>query len=100
MNAWKGDTLTTYTGKAVTAVDLGAIVDLEYFDNLDEPVLLTRRQWAITAVDHIVVHPSNELCGGCHGEGEYNPEPSLTIKCPFCGGDGTHRLAGQVEVLG
>ena len=95
MNAWKGDTLTTYTGKAVTAVDLGAIVDLEYFDHIDEPVLLTRRQWAITGVDHIVVHPSNELCGGCHGEGSHG-----AINCPFCGGDGTHRLAGQVEVLG
>ena len=115
MSGWTGDTLTTYTGDAVTNMDLGAITNLEYFDDIDEPVTLERRDWIAGAtVTTIVIHPRAELCPQCDGEGKRFIDGhgqmwgdklakamnlTMTKVCAKCGGDGTHPLAGQVEVL-
>ena len=96
-DTWTGDTLTTYTGKAVTDMGLGAINDLNgHFDDIDDPVTLERRDWIASAtVTTIIIHPHTELCPRCHGDAgdkDYCPHCSVT-------GPGLHPLAGQVEVL-
>ncbi len=99
MSSWTDTTLTTYTGDAVTNMDLGAVNELEHFDDLDDPITLERREWVIVTVSTVIMHPRTELCPVCHVEGEWDPQPSLTIHCAACKGDGTHPLAGQVEIV-
>ncbi len=121
MSSWTDTTLTTYTGDAVTDMDLGAVNELEHFDDLDDPITLERREWVIVTVSTVIMHPRTELCTKCDGEGcnadhctdcgdEYTdpcPRHASHISelpcddgcCPTCEGDGTHPFAGQVEIV-
>lgn len=67
------------------------VTDPEWFDDIDEPVTVTRQQWQLICEDRVTFHPKTELCPTCGGEG--------TVACPTCDGAETHPLAGKIEVL-
>lgn len=79
--------------------EFGWVTDPEYWDDLDEPVVVKRQRWCLVAEDEVRFHPSHELCPSCGGDGASRSPVGIDIECEFCRGDGGHPLAGQMEEL-
>lgn len=80
--------------------EFGWVASTEMFDDIDEPVTVTRKLWQLIAEERVTFHPRIELCPECHGD-ETVPSPAgIDIECPTCTDDpGRHPYAGQQEVL-
>lgn len=70
--------------------EFGWVTDEGYFDDLDDPVTVTRQRWRLVSEDKVMFHPRTELCPDCDGDPD---------ECGTCDGDGRHPAAGSMELL-
>ena len=95
-----GDEAFTYQGDEVRNMDIGWVTDLDYFDDVHDPIVLTRKKWMLVDVDTVTIYPPQMLCTRCNGD-EYvlvvnGPSDAHEEVCPRCNATGTDPLAGEV----
>jgi hypothetical protein len=93
--ATPGQESFVYSGKTVTDMEFGFLTDLDYLDDVDDSVVLTRQRWRLVEEILVVKLPSILLCVECNGDGEV-ADGTEKMDCPRCDGDGNDPRSGEV----
>lgn len=92
-----------YVYRCEPGSEYGWVVDLEWWDDIDDPVTVKRQRWRLVDETELIIHPSHELCPTCNGDGGVDEPDGWSLvrcQCPTCDGDGRHPLAGDIEEVG
>ncbi len=92
--AQPGDLVTVYDAPTDDG-EIAWTTSTEWFDDIDEPIIVKRRVAKVISVETVVFHPQMELCDDCHGD-EVDRWGRI---CETCEGGGIHPAAGEIEVL-
>jgi hypothetical protein len=85
-----GQEAYVYSGNALEGWDYSFVTSLDWFDDDDEVVVLTRSRWKLVAEDVVTIYPNVMLCTQCHGDGEREG-----ADCDRCDGAGSDPLEGS-----